>query len=386
MSNFDRDPILLTPGPLTTSLATRTAMLRDWGSWDSNFNAVTARVRSRLTAIIHAEDTHVCVPMQGSGTFSVEAAVNSLVARNGHVLVLINGAYGKRLARLTEMLGRKLTAFETAVDVSPSAADVARLLDADASITHVALIHCETSTGILNPLPEIAAAVAQRGRSLIVDAMSSFGAIAIDARDITFDALVSASGKCVEGPPGMGFVFVRRGVLEACGGNSTSLSLDLYDQWTYMEKTTQWRYTPPTHVVVALDAALAQFEAQGGQPARLARYTANCEALIKGTTEMGLRPFLDPRSQAPIIVTFHAPADPKYTFKEFYQRVRDKGFILYPGKLTELETFRIGCIGAIGPEEMRHAVNAVRDTLREMGIRTIAPGATALRRGALSTP
>ncbi len=386
MSNFDRDPILLTPGPLTTSLATRTAMLRDWGSWDSNFNAVTARVRSRLTAIIHAEDTHACVPMQGSGTFSVEATVNSLVARNGHLLVLINGAYGKRLARLTEMLGRKLTTFETAVDVSPTAADVGRLLDADASITHVALIHCETSTGILNPLPEIAAAVAQRRRSLIVDAMSSFGAIAIDARDITFDALVSASGKCVEGPPGMGFVFVRRAVLEACGGNSTSLSLDLYDQWTYMEKTTQWRYTPPTHVVVALDAALAQFKAQGGQPARLARYTANCQALMKGMTEMGFHPFLDPRSQAPIIVTFHAPADPKYTFKEFYQRVRGKGFILYPGKLTELETFRIGCIGAIGQEEMRHAVNAVRDTLREMGIRAVAPGATALRRGALSTP
>ncbi len=377
MSNFDRDPILLTPGPLTTSLATKAAMLRDWGSWDSNFNAVTARVRNRLTAILHAEATHVCVPMQGSGTFSVEAAVNTLVARDGHVLVLINGAYGKRLARLTELLGRRFTAFETAVDVPPTAIDVARLLDADASITHVALIHCETSTGILNPLPEIAAAVAKRGRSLIVDAMSSFGAIAIDARSLPFDALVSASGKCVEGPPGMGFVFVRRGVLEACGGNSTSLSLDLYDQWTYMERTTQWRYTPPTHVVVALDVALAQFEAQGGQPARLARYTANYETLTTGMTELGFQRFISPVHQAPIIVTFHAPADPRYAFKEFYERVRDKGFILYPGKLTEVETFRVGCIGAIGPEEMRHAVNAIRDTLHQMGIRQVAPKATA---------
>ena len=373
MSNFDRDPILLTPGPLTTSLATKSAMLRDWGSWDSNFNAVTARCRNRLTAIIHAETTHVCVPMQGSGTFSVEAAVNTLVARDGHVLVLINGAYGKRLARLTEMLGRKLTPFETAVDVPPTATDVARLLDADASITHVALIHCETSTGILNPLAEIAAAVAKRGRRLIVDAMSSFGAIAIDARSLPFDALVSASGKCVEGPPGMGFVFVRRSVLEACAGNSTSLSLDLYDQWTYMERTTQWRYTPPTHVVVALDAALAQFEAQGGQPARLARYTANYETLTTGMTELGFQRFISPLNQAPIIVTFHAPADPRYAFKEFYERVREKGFILYPGKLTELETFRVGCIGAIGPDEMRHAVNAIRDTLHQMGIRQVAP-------------
>ena len=373
MSNFDRDPILLTPGPLTTSLATKVAMLRDWGSWDSNFNAVTARVRKRLTAIINAEATHVCVPMQGSGTFSVEAAVNTLVARTGHVLVLINGAYGKRLARLTELLGRKLTTLETAVDVPPTATEVARLLDADASITHVALIHCETSTGILNPLAEIAAAVAKRGRRLIVDAMSSFGAIAIDARSLPFDALVSASGKCVEGPPGMGFVFVRRGVLEACAGNSTSLSLDLYDQWTYMERTTQWRYTPPTHVVVALDAALAQFEAQGGQPARLARYTANYETLTTGMTELGFQRFISPLNQAPIIVTFHAPADPRYAFKEFYERVREKGFILYPGKLTELETFRVGCIGAIGPDEMRHAVTAIRDTLHQMGIRQVAP-------------
>ena len=368
MSNIDRDPILLTPGPLTTTLTTKAAMLRDWGSWDASFNAVTARVRERLTAIINGRETHVCVPMQGSGTFSVEGAVNTLVPRDGHVLVLINGAYGKRLARLTEMMGRRLSVFETADDVPTTAADVARLLDADASITHVGLIHCETSTGILNPLPEIAEAVARRGRSLIVDAMSSFGAIPIDAQKIPFDALVAASGKCIEGPPGMGFVFVRRTVLEQCAGRSTSLALDLYDQWTYMERTTQWRYTPPTHVVVAVDAALEQYVAAGGQPARYRRYAANCATLISGMTEMGFKVFLDARIQAPIIVTFHAPADPKYAFKPFYDEVRNRGFILYPGKLTQLETFRVGCIGAIGPEEIRHAVNAVRDSLRTLGL------------------
>jgi 2-aminoethylphosphonate-pyruvate transaminase len=370
MSNVDRDPILLTPGPLTTTLTTKAAMLRDWGSWDASFNAVTARVRERLTAIINGRETHVCVPMQGSGTFSVEGSVNTLVPRDGHVLVLINGAYGKRLARLTEMMGRRLSVFETADDVPTTAADVARLLDADASITHVGLIHCETSTGILNPLPEIADVVAKRGRSLIVDAMSSFGAIPIDAKKIPFDALIAASGKCIEGPPGMGFVFVRKTVLEQCAGRSTSLALDLYDQWTYMERTTQWRYTPPTHVVVAVDAALEQYIAAGGQPARYRRYAANCETLISGMTEMGFKVFLDPRIQAPIIVTFHAPADPKYAFKPFYDEVRSRGFILYPGKLTELETFRVGCIGAIGPEEMRQAVNAVRDSLRALGIST----------------
>ncbi|HKE39140.1 MAG TPA: 2-aminoethylphosphonate--pyruvate transaminase [Casimicrobiaceae bacterium] len=375
MSHFDRDPILLTPGPLTTSLATKAAMLRDWGSWDSNFNAVTARVRERLNAIINGAATHVCVPMQGSGTFSVEAAVNTIVPRDGHVLVMVNGAYGKRMARLTEMMGRKLSVIEVADDVAFGVSDVARALDADPTITHIGLIHCETSTGILNPLAEIAAAVAARGRSLIVDAMSSFGALPIDATRIPFDALIAASGKCMEGPPGMGFVFARKAVLEKRAGNSTSLSLDLHDQWQYMEKTTQWRYTPPTHVVVALDAAIEQYRAAGGQPARLARYTANCETLIAGMTELGFRVFLDAKVQAPIIVTFHAPADAKYAFKAFYDRVRDKGFILYPGKLTQVETFRVGCIGAIGPEEIRHAVNVVRDTLAELGIKQIAPRA-----------
>ncbi len=171
----------------------------------------------------------------------------------------------------------------------------------------------------------------------------------------------------------MGFVIVRKDALEGCAGNSSSLALDLYDQWAYMERTTQWRYTPPTHVVVALDAALRQHAEEGGQPARLARYTANYRALVAGMAELGFRPFLDPAIQAPIIVTFHAPADPAYTFKAFYEKVRDKGFILYPGKLTQVETFRVGCIGAIGPHEMRQAVSAVRDTLRDLGVTQITP-------------
>ena len=382
MSAFSRDPILLTPGPITTSLATKAAMLRDWGSWDTSFNAVTAEMRRKLLDIIHGHDTHVCVPMQGSGTFSVEAAVNTLVPRDGHVLVLINGAYGSRLAKLTKMMGRRVSTFETAEDVPTTAQDVDRLLKADPSITHVGLIHCETSTGILNPLFEIAAVVARHGRRLIVDAMSSFAAIGIDARTTPFDALIAASGKCVEGPPGMGFVLARRSALEQCAGNSSSLSLDLHDQWTYMEKTTQWRYTPATHVVVAFNAALDQHVAEGGQPARLARYTKNSETLLAGMSEMGFKLFLRREIQAPIILTFHAPPDPAYNFKDFYVRVRDKGFILYPGKLTTVETFRVGCIGAIGPDEMRHAVNAVRDVLREMGIKQVSPVAAAARAAA----
>ena len=373
MANVSREPILLTPGPLTTALSTKVAMLHDWGSWDSHFNAITARVRAQLLDVVAGHATHVCVPMQGSGTFSVEAAVNTLVPRGAHLLVLVNGAYGKRLAKLGQMMGRRVSTFETAEDVQTTAGDVERLLAADASITHVGLVHCETSTGILNPLPEIAQVIARQGRKLIVDAMSSFGAIPIDAQAMPFDALIAASGKCIEGPPGMGFVIARRSALEAAGGNATSLSLDLHDQWVYMEKTTQWRYTPPTHVVAAFATALETFVAEGGQPARLARYTRNYETLVAGMGELGFRAFLDPAIQAPVIVTFHAPADPRYSFREFYDRVRDKGFILYPGKLTQVETFRVGCIGAIGPEEMRQAVNAVRDTLGEMRVTRVAP-------------
>jgi 2-aminoethylphosphonate-pyruvate transaminase len=365
---MDRDKILLTPGPLTTTLRTKLAMLKDWGSWDADFNAVTASLCRSLLAIIHGHDSHVLVPLQGSGTFSVEAAVATLVPRDGHVLVLDNGAYCKRAARLTTLMGRRCTVlgFDEAKQVDPAA--LAQTLTTDATITHVVLIHCETGTGVLNPLQGVADVCERHGKGLIVDAMSSFGAIEIDARKTRFDALIAASGKCLEGVPGMGFVFVRKAVLETCAGRSQSLAMDLHDQYVYMEKTTQWRFTPPTHVVVALHEALKQFEEEGGQPQRLARYSNNYRTLIAGMGKLGFKPFLDPAIQAPIIVTFHAPADPKYDFKTFYATARARGFLLYPGKLTQLETFRVGCIGAIGPLEMEQAVHAMALALQDMGI------------------
>ena len=276
---MDRDKILLTPGPLTTTLRTKLAMLKDWGSWDADFNAVTASIRKSLLDIIHGQNSHVVVPLQGSGTFSVEAAVATLVPPGGHVLVMDNGAYCKRAAKLTTMMGRKCTlvGFGDAEAISPTLLE--STLTGDDSITHVLMIHCETGAGVLNPLQGIADVCERHGKGLIVDTMSSFGALEIDARKTKFDALVAASGKCLEGVPGMGFVFIRRSLMDGCAGNSQSLAMDLHDQYTYMEKTTQWRFTPPTHVVVALHEAIAQFEAEGGQPARLARYTNNCQTL-----------------------------------------------------------------------------------------------------------
>lgn len=356
--NPNPSPILLTPGPLTTSERTKQAMLRDWGSWDADFNQITTRIRQQVLRIVQGVGTHECVPLQGSGTFSVEAAIGTIVPRDGHVLVPSNGAYCQRIAKICKVLGRKVTTLDYTEDQQVVPADVERMLAADPTITHVALVHCETGTGVLNPLHDIALVTAKHGRGLIVDAMSSFGALEIDARKTPFDAVVAASGKCLEGVPGMGFVIIKRSTLQQCEGNCHSLSMDLYDQWVYMEKTTQWRFTPPTHVVAALDQAIAQYFEEGGLEARGARYARNCKALVDGLAALGLRPFLDAAIQAPIIVTFHAPADPNYDFKTFYQEVKKRGYILYPGKLTQLETFRVGCMGHFGDAGIPGAVAA----------------------------
>ncbi len=372
------DPILLTPGPLTTSLETKQAMLRDWGSWDASFNPITASICKDLVDIVNGAGSHVCVPLQGSGTFSVEAALGNLVPRDGKVLVPNNGAYCARISKILKYLGREHSAIDLGEDKQATAAIVEGALKMDPRITHVAQVHCETGTGILNPLPEIAAVCARHGKGLIVDAMSSFGAIEIDVKKYPVDAVVAASGKCIEGAPGMGFVIVRQKILEASQGNSHSLAMDLHDQWTYLQKTTQWRFTPPTHVVAAFRAALDQFKAEGGTAARGARYRRNCDTLIEAMSALGLRTFLPRAVQAPVIVTFHAPGDPAYHFKSFYEKVRARGYILYPGKLTQVETFRVGCIGAIDFNEMRNVASAVAETLKEMGIKQVAPAKAAV--------
>jgi 2-aminoethylphosphonate-pyruvate transaminase len=365
---LSNEPILLTPGPLTTSPATRQAMLRDWGSWDARFNQLTASVCHDLVNLVNGGEDYVCVPLQGSGTFAVEAALGTLVPRDGKVLVPNNGAYCTRIARILQILGRDYCELPLADHEPVSAGALEARLERDPAITHVAQVHLETSTGLLNPLHEIAAVCARRGVGLIVDAMSSLGALPIDARATPFDALISASGKCLEGVPGMGFVLVRKRVLEAAQGRCHSLALDLHDQYVYMQKTTQWRYTPPTHVVAALRAALDQFLTEGGQAARGARYQRNCDTLTGAMRALGFKPYLAAAHQAPVIVTFHAPADSAYQFKLFYDLVREAGYILYPGKLTQVETFRVGCIGAIDHREMRQAVDAIGMALTRMGI------------------
>ncbi|KPU84769.1 2-aminoethylphosphonate--pyruvate aminotransferase [Marinosulfonomonas sp. PRT-SC04] len=373
------EPFLLTPGPLTTSYDVKKAMLRDWGSWDSEFRAMTADMRKRLLAMTGDTKGELdCVPMQGSGTFAVEAMIGSFVPKDGKVLVYANGAYGKRAAETVEYIGRDLVFVDKGDYLPPRGDEVAAALKADPSITHVLAIHCETSSGILNPVEEISEAVYAAGRKLLIDSMSAFGAVDLNFDKIRYEAMVSSANKCIEGVPGFGFVIARKEELEAAKGNCHSLSLDVHAQWATMNKTGQWRFTPPTHVVAAFLEALKAHEIEGGVAGRGARYRKNRDVMVAGMRELGFETLLQDRWLSPIIVTFFCPADPKFAFSDFYDLMKDKGFIIYPGKLTVVDSFRVGCIGQMDEHIMRKVVLAAKETLEEMGVADASPPEIAL--------
>ncbi len=373
------EPFLLTPGPLTTALSVKEAMLKDWGSWDGDFRAMTKSLCDQLLAL--AGDTKgefACVPMQGSGSFCVEAMLGTMVPRNGKVLVLANGAYGLRAAETLRVMGRAHTLIDKGDYLPPRGDEVARALDADPAITHVIAIHCETSSGILNPVAEIAEAVAARGRKLLIDSMSAFGAEELDVNSIRYEAMVSSANKCIEGVPGFGFVIARKDALEAAKGNAHSLSLDVHAQWVAMVRTGQWRFTPPTHVVAAFLEALRLHAAEGGVAGRGARYGRNRDVMVAGMRALGFETLLADRWLSPIIVTFFNPAHPNFVFSRFYDLMKAKGFIIYPGKLTVVDSFRVGCIGRMDEAIMRRVVQSAAECLAEMGVDSAAPPAAAI--------
>jgi 2-aminoethylphosphonate-pyruvate transaminase len=305
--------------------------------------------------------------MQGSGTFGVESVVSSTVPRDGKLLVVANGAYGERIARMAEMAGIETRVLRYPEDAPACADDVAAALQGDASITTAAVVHCETTTGLLNPIAEIGAAVRAQGRTFVVDAMSSFGAIPIDIEEWGIDYLVSSANKCIEGVPGFSFVIARRKALLSTDGQARSLSLDLLDQWRGFEKNGQFRFTPPTHALLAFAQALRELDAEGGVPARGARYAANHDALMRGMCALGFRPVLRPEVQSYIITSFYYPDHPAFDFGAFYNGLSDRGMIIYPGKLTDVDSFRIGTIGRIFAADLRQLVAAIREVLEEMG-------------------
>jgi 2-aminoethylphosphonate-pyruvate transaminase len=360
------EPILLTPGPLTTAIETRRAMLRDWGSRDRAFIAMTAELRQRLLDVAQGGASHVAIPLQGSGTFIVEAAITTLLRPADKLLVLVNGAYGERMVEIARRLGRSVEALRWPEDRPVDPAKLDRALAADPKITHVALVHCETTSGLLNPLEPVAEVVADHGRALILDAMSSFGVLPIDLSTTKVAAVLASSNKGLEGVPGLGFALVERAAIVAAKGNSPSLSFDLHDQWRGFEGNGQWRFTPPVQVVAALVEALRLLEAEGGAPARLRRYQDNFDTLAEGMARLGFHLFLDPEEQAPIIATFHPLDDPHFAFDRFYTALAARGFLIYPGKLTKAESFRIGCIGALGRADFEALLVAVEEALGEL--------------------
>lgn len=376
---FLGEPYLLTPGPLTTAYSVKEAMLRDWGSWDGDFRAMTAQMRRDLLQLIGDEnDAFDCVPIQGSGTFVVEAMLASFLPKQSKTLVLVNGAYGSRIAETLAYLGRDHTIIDKGDYLPPRASEVAAALEADAAISHVVVVHCETSSGILNPIKEISDTVYQAGRKLLIDSMSAFGALPVDVEKIRYEAIVASANKCIEGVPGFGFVIGRKSELKLAKGRSHSLSLDVHAQWANMNKTGQWRFTPPTHVVAAFMEALRLHKQEGGVTGRGQRYADNRDVLVKGMREIGFETLLTEPWLSPIIVTFFNPAHAAFEFTKFYDAMKQRGFIIYPGKLTVVNSFRIGCIGHMDSAIMQQVVDAARDVLAELGVDNAKPPETAL--------
>lgn len=344
---------LLTPGPLTTTTAVKEEMLLDRCTWEKDYKEITQEIRARLLefASVSSED-YTTVLMQGSGTFVVESVMTTAISQKDKVLIVTNGAYGERIVKMAEYIGLNYVEYGVAYDEYPQEDAIRKILQLDPEITHIVMVHCETTTGILNPLEMISKLSAEYEKTLIIDAMSSFGGVEINMSELSIDYLISSANKCIQGVPGFGFVIAKLDKLLACEGNARSLSLDLYDQWKEMDKDGKWRYTSPTHVVAAFAKAIEELIAEGGIAARFARYQRNNQLLREGLAKANIHAYIADEKQSPIITTYLFP-DEQFDFEDFYAFVKSKGYVIYPGKLTDIDTFRIGNIGEIYEEDIR---------------------------------
>ena len=363
------DKKLLTPGPLTTSYATKEAMLHDWGSRDKDFINLNHSIRKSLIKLIDGEDNYQCVPMQGSGTFAVESMISSLTPKNAKILILINGAYGQRMKKICEYVNRDCIDYVVPEDATHDLDKIEKIIESDRDLTHIFAVYCETTSGILNPIYKIAKIAEKNNIALFIDAMSAFGALPLSCKEIKFDAVAASSNKCLEGVPGVGFVLIKNNIIENAKGNCHSLSLDLYDQWQAMEANKQWRFTPPTHVLAAFNQAIKEHEKEGGILGRYKRYSNNCKIICEGMKNLGFKQLLPEELQAPIIITFLQPKNSNFNFQKFYDALSQKDFLIYPGKLTVADTFRIGCIGNLDEKDMHNTISAIKEVLAELKIR-----------------
>jgi len=366
--NPTKDCVLFTPGPLSTSPTVKQAMLRDVGSWDSEFIDIVRRIRNNLLSLagVSQEAGYEAIPLQGSGSFGVEAAIGCSVPPEGKLLALVNGAYGERIVKMAQYLNIDLVIQRCEENETPDLDQLRRHLAGDPAITNVIVVHCETTSGIVNPIEEIGQIVAEAGKIYLVDAMSSFGALPIDLPAGRIDYLISSANKCIQGVPGFSFVLARREPLVASEGYARSLCLDLLDQWKAFETHGRFRYSPPTHSMLAFEQALLELEEEGGVDGRRARYEENYRTLIAGMRRLGFREYLKPEQQSCIISTFYYPADPKFEFGVFYDVLKQRGSIIYPGKLGEVDCFRIGTIGHMFPADVENLLKAIEEALSVM--------------------
>lgn len=357
--------LLLTPGPLSTSSTVRNAMLKDWCTWDDEYNIdVVEVIRSKLVALATQQPGYTSVLMQGSGTASVEATIGSVIDNNGKLLVVDNGAYGARIAQIAKVLNIPCRVVSPGETSQPDLNEMETTLAMDTDITHVAIVHCETTTGMLNPIEPIAAMAKKHDKKVILDAMSSFGGIPMDIGELGVDFMISSANKCIQGVPGFGFVIAKQSELEKCQGLARSLSLDLFDQWQCMEQNNgKWRFTSPTHTVRAFHQALLELEHEGGIEARANRYKANQTTLVAGMKALGFTPLLDESLHSPIITSFYSPTHPDYQFKVFYERLKEQGFVIYPGKVSNADCFRIGNIGEVYPTDIERLIEAIQHAM-----------------------
>lgn len=357
---------LLTPGPLTTTEAVKKEMLFDRCTWDDEYKSITQKIRKELLNIGNVdEDDYTTVLMQGSGTFAVESVITSTVGEKDKLLIIANGAYGERIGQIAEHISLNHVIYNNEYDEHPDMDKVKEILDKDNEITHIAMVHCETTTGILNPIEALSVIAKEYNKTLIIDAMSSFGGIPIDIKALGIDYLISSANKCIQGVPGFGFVIAKKEKLEKCKGISRSLSLDLYDQYKGMDKDGKWRFTSPTHVVAAFSKALDELKEEGGVEGRYNRYKNNNLVLRKKLKEIGIESYIEEEKQSPIITTFAFPTD-AFSFNEFYSFIKERGFVIYPGKLTDVDTFRIGNIGEIYEEDINKLCKIIEEYVKGM--------------------
>ncbi|WP_321332380.1 2-aminoethylphosphonate--pyruvate transaminase [uncultured Bacteroides sp.] len=354
--------LLLTPGPLSTSKTVKAAMLRDWCTWDDDYNLnIVQEIRHRLVALAtQNREGYTSVLLQGSGTYVVESVIGTVVPASGKLLIIANGAYGMRMIQIAQTLRIAYEAYTLPEVNMPDTDHIKQILENMPDITHVAVVHSETTTGMMNPVRKIATLAQQYNKTTIVDAMSSFGGVVMDIDEWGIDYIISSANKCIQGVPGFGFVVARKEKIAQCKNQARSLSLDLYDQWATMEKGNgKWRFTSPTHVVRAFLQALVELEEEGGVEKRQKRYVENQKTLVCGMRELGFETLLPDTMQSHIITSFLSPSSEKYEFLKFYHLLKENGFIIYPGKVAQSETFRIGDIGEVYPKDIENLINVI---------------------------